>query len=67
VIILDTSFLVAFHNSRDVHHVAAKPVMDEVVAGKWGQAMLLEYVFLEIVTVLLVRRNLAVAASVGSA
>jgi predicted nucleic acid-binding protein len=67
LIILDTSLLVAFHNSRDVQHAAAKPVMDEVIAGKWGQALLLEYVFLELVTVLLARRDLTVAASVGSA
>jgi predicted nucleic acid-binding protein len=66
VIVLDTSFLVAFHNSRDVHHAAARPLMNGLVAGKWGPALLLEYVFLEVTTVLLVRRNLNVACSVAS-
>ena len=33
MIILDTSFLVAFHNSRDVHHASARPVMDDLVAA----------------------------------
>jgi predicted nucleic acid-binding protein len=66
VIVLDTSFLVAFHNSRDVHHSAARPLMNELVLGKWGRALLLEYVFLEVTTVLLMRRNLSVASSVAS-
>lgn len=66
MIVLDTSFLVAFHNTRDGHHASARPVMDEIVAGKWGRALLLEYVFLEVTTVLLVRRNLDVASSVAS-
>lgn len=67
MIVLDTSFIVAFHNSRDVHHAAAKPVMDDIVAGKWGQALLLEYVFLEVATVLLARRGLPAASSVAFA
>lgn len=66
MILLDTSFIVGFHNSRDVHHQAAKAPMDDIIAGKWGQALLLEYVFLEVATVLLARRGLSVASSVGS-
>jgi len=66
VIVLDTSFLVAFHNSRDAHHASARAVMDELVAGRWGRALLLEYVILEVTTVLLLRRNLNVASSVAS-
>ncbi len=66
MIVLDTSFLVAFHNARDANHKSARPLMDALVAGKWGRALLLEYVFLEVATVLLVRRNLNVASSVAS-
>lgn len=40
--------------------------MDELIAGKWGRALLLEYVFLEVVTVLLARRGLSIASTVGS-
>jgi predicted nucleic acid-binding protein len=39
--------------------------MDEFLAGKWGSGLLLEYVFLDMMTVLLLRRGLAVAARVG--
>jgi predicted nucleic acid-binding protein len=65
VVVLDSSFVVAFHNSRDVHHLAAAEAMDRLVGGEWGRALLLEYVFLETVTVLLARRGLETATHVG--
>ena len=37
------------------------------MAGEWGSALLLEYVFLEVVTVLRMRLNLAVAVGVAEA
>lgn len=40
--------------------------MVQLVAGEWGEALLLEYVFLEVVTVLRARRTLDVASEVGS-
>lgn len=65
MILLDTSFVVAFHNRRDTHHAAASETFPRVVKGEWGRILLLEYVFLEIVTVLASRRDLATAVSVG--
>jgi predicted nucleic acid-binding protein len=65
VLILDSSFLIAYHNKNDVHHPAASRIMEDLVSGKFGGALLLEYVFLEVVTVLLARRGLAVATSVA--
>jgi len=65
VIVLDTSFLVAFHNRDDVHHAAAVRAMDRLVGGEWGVALLPEYVFLELVTLLLLRRNLSTAVEVA--
>ena len=67
MVVLDSSFLIAYHNARDVHHAAAARAMDRVIAGEWGRALLPEYVFLEVVTVLLARRGLSVAATVGAA
>jgi predicted nucleic acid-binding protein len=67
VIVLDSSFLVAFHNTRDVHHEAARSVMERLVRGEWGRALLPEYVFLEVVTVLAARRSLGTAVSAGEA
>jgi len=65
VIVLDTSFLVAFHNTRDVHHGAALEPMAEIVDGGFGTVLLPEYVFLEFVTVLAARRDLATAIHAG--
>lgn len=65
-IVVDSSFLIAYHNTRDVHHAAAARAMLHLVAGKWGRVLLLEYVFLEVVTVLLARRGHAAAIDVGT-
>jgi predicted nucleic acid-binding protein len=65
VIVLDSSFLIGFYNERDAHHGAARTLMDQFLAGTWGRGLLLEYVFLEIMTVLLLRRDLSVATRVG--
>jgi predicted nucleic acid-binding protein len=65
LIVLDSSFLIAYHNTRDTHHAAAARAMVHLVAGEWGNAVLLEYVFLEVVTVLRVRRGPEAAADVA--
>ena len=66
MVVLDSSFLVAYHNIRDAHHAAAARGMLRLVGGEWGRALLLEYVFLEVVTVVMARRDLSVASEVGS-
>lgn len=65
MIVVDSSFLIGFYNERDAHHAAASALMERFLLGEWGTGLLPEYVFLEIVTVLLVRRDLSVAARVG--
>lgn len=63
MIVVDSSFLIGFYNDRDAHHSVALDLMERFLAGTWG--LLLEYVFLEIVTVLLMRRDISVARRVG--
>ena len=65
MIVLDSSFLVAYHNSRDAHHAAAAEMMADLLAEKWGPLLLPEYVFLEVLTVLARRGDLKTAAEVG--
>jgi predicted nucleic acid-binding protein len=65
VIVLDSSFLIAYHNTRDAHHPEAARAMVHLVAGEWGQALLLEYVLMEVATVLRARRSAAVASEVA--
>lgn len=64
-ILLDSSFLVAYHNTRDTHHSAAARAMVHLLAGEWGPILLLEYVFLEVVTVLRARRGAATSLEVA--
>lgn len=66
MIVLDSSFLIAYYNTTDVHHAAAARTMIQLIGGKWGQGLLLEYVFLETVTVLRARRDVRVATTVGT-
>ncbi|MBI1734175.1 MAG: type II toxin-antitoxin system VapC family toxin [Candidatus Rokubacteria bacterium] len=66
MVVLDSSFLVAYHNSRDAHHTAAATVMERIVTGELGSALLPEYVFLELVTVLLARRGLESASTAAA-
>ena len=65
MIVLDSSFIVAFHNERDAHHSLARGWMERFLEGEWGRGLLLEYVFLEVMTVLLRRCDIGVAARVG--
>jgi predicted nucleic acid-binding protein len=65
VIVLDSSFIIAFHNINDVHHAAAARTMVRLAGGEWGEAVLLEYVFLEVLTVLRARRGKEVATEVA--
>jgi predicted nucleic acid-binding protein len=67
MIVLDSSFLIAYHNTRDAHHAAAARTMVQVVSGKWGRALLLEYVLLEVVTVLRAKRGHEAAVRVAAA
>ncbi len=65
MVVLDTSFLVGYHNERDAHHAAAARALVQMQAGVWGPALLLEYVFLEVVTVIAARRGLEQAVRAG--
>lgn len=59
LIVLDTSFLVAWANQHDAHHVAALERTVEI--AKRG-ALLPEYVFIETATVLAARKDVAFSA-----
>jgi predicted nucleic acid-binding protein len=65
VIVLDSSFLIAYYNKRDAHHAEAARAMVRLITGEWGRAQLLEYVFLETVTVLRGRLGLDGALTAG--
>ncbi len=61
MIAVDSSVLIAYYNGLDSQHSTALAAMRDLQDGTWGEGVLLEYVFLEVVTVLMVRRDLALA------
>ncbi len=65
MIALDSSFLIAFFNEGDAHHERAAAVMERFLDDEWGTGILLAYVFAEVTTVLMARRDPATARRVG--
>jgi predicted nucleic acid-binding protein len=65
MIVLDSSFFIAYHNSRDAYHQVASGLMQPLLAGEWGARLMPEYVFLEVTTVLALRRDHETAVRVG--
>ena|SRR3989344_7259028 len=51
MILIDTSVLCAYYNSRDVHHKRAVEIIEDVVSKKYGKAIITDYIFDELVTV----------------
>lgn len=65
MIVVDSSLLIAWYNTRDAHHAPAARTMVRLLGGEWGPALLLEYVFLEVVTVLRARAGADLAFDVA--
>ena len=66
MIVLDSSFLIAFYNEKDVHHPPALETMKQITQEKWGGVILPEYVFVEVMTVVMIKKNLLSAVSLGT-
>lgn len=66
MIVLDTSFLVAYANPNDRMHDAALAVGKDIAAGRHGPALLSEYIFDEFVTLLRSRYGSRLAVREGN-
>ena len=66
MIILDTSFIVAFYNIRDENHIRATNLMEGIVAGKYGKLFITDYIFDEGMTVVFIRlKSLSETVKIG--
>lgn len=66
-IFIDTSVLVAYYNTDDEHHKKASKIMPEILNESFGKPFISDYIFDEVVTVVLVRtKNHEKAKLVGS-
>lgn len=67
MIILDTSFIVAYYNEIDENHSIARELIKDIVNFKFGQLHITDYIFSETVTVGLIRlKNLDRAVRIGN-
>jgi len=66
MIILDTSFIVSYYNTRDENHKKAVEPMKEIVNKKYGNLCITDYIFDESVTVILIRlKSLSETIKIG--
>ncbi len=68
MILLDTSFVVAYYNTADNNHNKAVEIMNSLTAGGYGDIFITDYIFDEIATVAFVRlKNLNKTIEIGEA
>lgn len=57
MILLDSSFLVAYVLDKDNHHSRSLSMMEKVKDGAFGTAYITDYIFDEVVTVIMAKSN----------
>ncbi len=66
MIILDSSFLIAFKVKNDAHHEKADALMKPIVSDRYGKPMITDYIFDETVTGIFIRsKNLKLSVEYG--
>lgn len=66
MIVLDSSFIVAFKIENDENHHKASNIMQKIADGVYGEPIISDYVFDEVITVVLVRsKKLFLAIEIG--
>jgi len=68
MILLDSSLIVAYSNEADENHEKALKIVKDLERGKYGTPAITDYIFDEIVTVMLVKtKNLKKVLELGEA
>ena len=55
VVILDTGFLVALRNEKDIHNLKATKIMEDLLKGTYGTIIVSDYIFDESITLAMIR------------
>jgi predicted nucleic acid-binding protein len=55
MILLDSSFIMAYSNEADVNHAKALSIIKDIERDKHGTPIITDYVFDEVVTVMLMK------------
>ncbi len=68
MILLDSSFIVAYSNEADENHAKALQLAKDIDGGKYGAVAITDYIFDEVVTVMLIKtKDLGRVAELGEA
>ncbi len=66
MIFLDSSVIIAYKNADDINHEKAKDIFHHISKGKYGKAVISEFIFSEVTTVLALKINMDAAVEVGN-
>lgn len=55
MILLDTSFLIAHYNDKNIHHTKTRAIMEEIKQQEYGEVYITDYIFDECATILPLR------------
>lgn len=64
-VFLDTTYIVAYADSRDKYHKRAMQLAKSIARGTYGKMLCSDYVFDETVTFVLVKQNFEKAKEIG--
>ena len=65
-ILIDTSVFIAYSNTDDVHHEKALKIIKDIVSKKYGNPLISDYIFDEIVTVSSRKTGKKMAINIGN-
>ncbi len=66
MIFLDSSVIIAYKNADDINHKKAGHIFYHISKGKYGKAVISEFILSEVTTVLALKINLDAAVEVGN-
>ncbi|MCD4841504.1 MAG: PIN domain-containing protein [Methanosarcinales archaeon] len=66
MIFLDSSVIIAYKNADDINHKKAQDIFHHISKGKYGKAVISEFILSEVTTVLALKINLDAAVEVGN-
>ncbi len=65
-IVIDASVFCAYANAKDIHHHNSKKIFSDILSKKYGEAILTDYLFDEIVSVIFRKTNKKTATEIGN-
>ena len=67
MILIDSNIFISYYNTEDENHDLATKLINEIEKGKYGNALISDYIFSEVITVGLIKlKNKQKVVSIGS-